>query len=221
MSALLFGSISTLADTSELQRRAFNEAFEAHGLDWEWSREDYVSMLGSNGGQNRIEEYARDRDEDVDAAAVHATKSSIFQELLSSSEVSVRPGVLDTMERAKRDGHQVGFVTTTSAENIAALLTALSPEVSADTFDIVVDGSSVTSGKPDPEVYRYALAQLGENADAAVAIEDNPGGLAAALSAGVACVAFPNQNTAEGDFSGAAATVDALDADQIAALIKS
>ena len=38
MSAILFGSISTLADTSELQRRAFNEAFEAHGLDWNWSR---------------------------------------------------------------------------------------------------------------------------------------------------------------------------------------
>jgi hypothetical protein len=34
MSAILFGSISTLADTSELQRRAFNEAFSAHGLDW-------------------------------------------------------------------------------------------------------------------------------------------------------------------------------------------
>ena len=36
MSAILFGSISTIADTSELQRQAFNQAFKAHGLDWDW-----------------------------------------------------------------------------------------------------------------------------------------------------------------------------------------
>ena len=221
MSAIFFGSISTLADTSELQRRAFNEAFEAHGLEWNWSRDDYASMLGSNGGKERIAEFASSREEDVDASAVHATKSSIFQELLGSSGVSARPGVVETLQRARRDGHRLGFVTTTSADNITALLTALSPDVTADTFDIVTDSSSVGPGKPDPEVYRYALAQLGEDAGDTVAIEDNPGGFRSATSAGVACVAFPNENTAEGDFTGAAATVDALDADHIVALIKS
>lgn len=221
MSAVFFGSISTLADTSELQRRAFNEAFEAHGLGWNWSRDDYVSMLGSNGGQDRIATFARDRQQDVDAQAVHSTKSSIFQELLGSSELSPRPGVVETVERAKRDGHRLGFITTTSADNVAALLAALAPAISSETFDIVVDRSSVNTGKPDPEVYRYALGRLGEDAADAVAIEDNPGGVAAAGSAGVACVAFPNQNTAEGDFSGAAATVDALDADHIVALLNS
>ena len=35
MATILFGSISTLADTSELQRQAFNDAFKAYGLDWE------------------------------------------------------------------------------------------------------------------------------------------------------------------------------------------
>ena len=73
MSAVLFGSISTIADTSELQRRAFNEAFASHGLDWEWSRDDYVSMLGSNGGAQRVADFASGRGEDVDAKAVHAT----------------------------------------------------------------------------------------------------------------------------------------------------
>jgi hypothetical protein len=78
MSAVLFGSISTLADTSELQRRAFNEAFVASGLDWNWSRDDYPAMLDSNGGAERIRDYAATREENVDAAAVHALKSEIF-----------------------------------------------------------------------------------------------------------------------------------------------
>ena len=220
MPAILFGSISSLADTSELQRRAFNEAFEAHGLDWNWSRDEYSSLLGSNGGQDRIADYASERDVEVDAAEVHATKSSIFQELLSTAGVSPRAGILDTVELAKNEGISLGFVTTTSAENVAALLSALSPDITADTFDIVIDKSDVAEAKPDPAAYLYVLDQLGEDAANVVAIEDNIGGVAAANAAGVACIAFPNQNTADSDFSSATTTVDALDADSVLAFVK-
>jgi hypothetical protein len=44
MSAILFGSIGPIADTSELQRQAFNQAFQAHGLDWCWHREEYLTI---------------------------------------------------------------------------------------------------------------------------------------------------------------------------------
>ena len=37
MRALLLGSIGVLAETSELQRRAYNTAFVAHGVDWHWN----------------------------------------------------------------------------------------------------------------------------------------------------------------------------------------
>ena len=219
MSAILFGSISTLVDTSELQRRAFNESFEAHGLDWNWSRDDYVAMLDSSGGAQRITDYARSRGEDVDAAAVHATKSQIFQQLLETAELTARPGVLETVQQAKRNDLKLGFVTTTSPENISALLATLAPDIAADTFDIIVNNDTVEAAKPDAAAYEFALQQLGETADSAVAIEDNVGGVAAAAAAGVKCIAFPNENTADGDFTAASETVDALDAQRIVALV--
>jgi HAD superfamily hydrolase (TIGR01509 family) len=218
MSAILFGSISTLVDTSELQRRAFNESFEAHGLDWNWSRDDYVSMLDSNGGAQRIADYAQARGEDVDAAAVHATKSQIFQELLGTSAIEARPGVVETMQEAKRLDRKLGFITTTSQGNIDALLAALRPHISAEMFDLIVNRDSVTEPKPDPAVYAFALDQLGETAHSVVAIEDNVGGVAAAAAAGVTCIAFPNANTAGGNFSAAAETVDVLDASRLLGL---
>jgi HAD superfamily hydrolase (TIGR01509 family) len=219
MSAILFGSISTLVDTSELQRRAFNEAFEAHGLDWNWSRDDYKAMLGSNGGAQRITDYAKSRGDDVDAAGVHWTKSQIFQEILGTSAVQARPGVVETIKEAKQQGVKVGFVTTTSPENVYALLTSLSPEITTDTFDIVVNLETVREPKPEPASYVFALDQLGEDANSAVAIEDNVGGVAAAVAAGLRCIAFPNQNTVDGDFSGASESVDTLDAGHVLALI--
>ncbi len=219
MTAILFGSISTLADTSELQRRSFNEAFTAHDLDWSWSRDDYTSMLGSNGGADRIAAYARAHGADVDADAVHATKSEIFQRLLGESGVTARPGVVETIEAARADGTKIGFVTTTSRGNIDALLAALAPAVTADSFDVITDVATVDAGKPDPAVYRHALDALGEEPSACVAIEDNEGGVRAAAAASVTCVAFPNENTADGDFGAAAETVTQLDPSHVRGLI--
>lgn len=221
MSAILFGSISTLADTSELQRRAFNEAFAAHDLSWEWSREDYQGMLGSNGGAQRVSEYAESRGEDVDAAAVHETKSSIFQQLLASEGVSPRPGVVATIEGAKDCGYKLGLVTTTSKANVEALLAALGPDLDAQIFDIVVDKSAVSDPKPAPESYLFALDQLGETAANTVAIEDNLGGVKAAREAGITVIAFPNENTSDADFAGADETVDSLDAGHVTELAAS
>jgi HAD superfamily hydrolase (TIGR01509 family) len=218
MTAVLFGSISTLADTSELQRRAFNEAFTAHGLDWNWSREDYRDMLSGNGGAARIGDYATSVGADVDAAAVHATKSETFQKLLSESGVTPRPGVADVVNAAKANGVKLGFVTTTSRANIDALLSALAPHLGAEPFDLVVDSDAVGEPKPDGACYTWALDQLGEDPLAAVAIEDNVGGVQAAAAAGIACIAFPNENTEGADFGAAAETVDQLDHGRVISL---
>src|SRR5579875_3352435 len=111
MPALLLGSISTVADTSELQRQAFNQAFAAHGLNWRWDQEQYRSMLSESGGQARITGYAKSLGQSVDAQAVHETKSRIFQENLATSGITPRAGIADSLEGVRAHGWKVGFVT--------------------------------------------------------------------------------------------------------------
>lgn len=211
MPALLLGSISTVVDTSELQRDAFNRAFEQHGLDWRWEREEYADLLAGNGGADRISDYAAQRGEDVDVAAVHATKSELFQDALRSAELTPRAGVVETVRDARAEGFKVALVTTTSRENLDSLASAVAGSLPfTDVFDLVVDGSQVSTPKPDGAAYRHALDALGESSEGAVAVEDNVGGVAAATAAGVPCVAFPNENTADHDFEGAVGRVDEL-----------
>jgi HAD superfamily hydrolase (TIGR01509 family) len=218
VTALLFGSISSVADTSELQRAAFNAAFAEHGLDWHWDRDDYRARLGKAGGETRIADEAAVRGEDVDAAAVHATKSRIFREKLRSDAPGPRPGVLDLLHAARSHGWRTGFVTTTSRENVTALLDALGSSLRPDDFDVVVTSDEVGSPKPDPAAYAHALSTLGEDAGSAVAVEDNPDGVRAAAAAGVPCIAFPNENTAADEFPGAARRVDRLTVDDLTSL---
>ena len=53
--ALLFGSIGTLIESSNIQRNSFNEAFKEAGLDWYWDEQDYKILLKKSGGTKRVE----------------------------------------------------------------------------------------------------------------------------------------------------------------------
>ncbi len=219
MTALLFGSISTLADTSELQRAAFNAAFVEHGLGWQWDRDEYVELLQSSGGADRSAAYAATRGQDVDAVSVHATKSRIFQERLAAEGATPRPGVVEAIRSAAEQSVPVALVTTTETANVTALLAALEPDVRTEQFALIVDTTDVPSPKPDPAAYTYALQQLGQSAADCIAVEDNEGGLQAATRAGVTCVAFPNANTEGHAFAAAAARITSVDLASLTRLV--
>lgn len=211
MPAVLFGSISTVADTSELQRRAFNEAFEAHHLTWVWEREEYAAMLAESGGRSRIAAYAAARDERVDDETIHKSKTEAFQRLLATEEVVPRAGVIDTIWQARNAGCKIAFVTTTSADNVAAVLAALRHTHDMPGFDAIVDGSQVSRTKPDREAYVTAMRLMRQRNTRCVAIEDNKDGVAAAVAAGLPCVVFPNDNTVGHEFDQATFRVERLD----------
>jgi len=218
--AILFGSISTIADTSELQRKAFNQAFKQHGLDWNWPQDEYQSLLQSSGGRSRIAAYARSKGQEADADAIHQTKSELFQAFLDNGELEPRPGVADIIRQAKAEGLALAFVSTTSQENIASILDALKQSLSASDFDIVTSADDVAQSKPAKDAYRYVLEQLNQAPDHCIAIEDNVDGVKAAIAADIPCIAFPNQNTANHHFSGAERTIQQLDFAQIQILLR-
>ena len=201
MSAVLFGSIGSVVETSEVQRAAFNEAFQRHGLEWHWTRDEYQALLVHSGGRHRIDAYAKARSEKVDAAAIHRTKSEIFQQTIREGSLQPRPGVAEVIRDAKDCGLKVGLVTTTSRGNIEALLGSVARAVDAQHFDLIVDVTQADEPKPSPRCYQFAMRQLGETAETCIAIEDNVDGVASAKAAGLTCVAFPGNNTAAHDYS--------------------
>lgn len=76
--------------------------------------------------------------------------------------------------------------------------------------------------KPDPGVYRRAVARLGVEPGQTAAFEDSPNGVKAAKAAGLWCVAVPNRMTERLDLSAADAVVPdftALTVDGLGALL--
>lgn len=208
MPALLFGSIGTLAETSWLQREAYNEAFAEAGLDWHWGEEEYKRMLTDSGGRDRLRDHAEAQGQDVDVKKIHARKTEIFHRKLGRG-LSPRDGVIETMAAARDRGWQIGFVTTTSPGNVDAILGALDMDRAA--FDIVTDRDAGLPDKPAPDIYAFALSQLGVDAGEAMAVEDNPDGVRAAQGAGLSCLVFPGAYHDPATFPEGIATLHRLD----------
>ena len=138
MKAILFGSIGTLIETSDLQSEAFNEAFKEAGLDWYWDHEDYTKLLKKSGGTKRIEDFAEKNNTTVDAKKIRERKTQIYNDKINSTFIPPREGVLDVLEYAHKNNIKIGFVTSTTPDNIDAVFKTLNNQIKKNHFDFYV-----------------------------------------------------------------------------------
>jgi HAD superfamily hydrolase (TIGR01509 family) len=208
LKAVIFGAIGSIAETSDLQRQAFNKAFTTAGLDWNWTPQTYQELLKINGGQNRIRSY-RDANlahaglADGAIAQLHASKTEHYVAMLKDAPLQPRPGVVELMDECDREKIRVAFCTSTSSANVHAIGTALRDTLPFERFAAIVTLDLVERPKPAPDAYLYCLSVLGLAANEVIAIEDTPVSVAAAKAAGMITIATPGATTANQDFSNA------------------
>ena len=80
--ALLFGSIGSIVETSEIQRKSFNKAFKQYGLDWNWTKREYQKLLSKSGGKDRITRYAKKKKNIINSEYLRNLKTKIFNNYL-------------------------------------------------------------------------------------------------------------------------------------------
>lgn len=211
--ALLFGSIGAIMETSDIQRRAYNQAMMEAGLPWIWDRSVYADLLEQSGGKDRLAMLAAATGFTLSQAridAIHARKMDIACTEIITTKVSPRPGVVKLAHMAKDMGMKLGFVTTTYQPNIDAIFGAMGDTLSPDDFDHIVDRQAVENGKPSPDAYFSALAALGVSPEDALAIEDTALSVMSAKRAGVQTIATPGEISASQDFWQADLVIPAL-----------
>ena len=211
MKAILFGSIGTLIETSDLQREAFNRAFKEAGLDWYWDQEDYTKLLKKSGGTKRIEDFAEKNNTTVDAKKIRARKTEIYNNKITQTFISPREGVLDVLQYALKNNIKIGFVTSTTIDNIESVFKTLNNKISKDDFDFIGNNNLINYPKPSPDIYVKALNSLKLNSYDCIAIEDTVESALSAYNAKIECVAFPGLFHIEDDFSFCLKKVNKLD----------
>jgi len=217
LKALLFDVDGTLADTErDGHRVAFNRAFAEAGLDWEWSEELYGKLLAVTGGKERIRYYldnfntAFERPEALDEfiAGLHASKTRHYVQMLSEGMIPLRPGVRRLIDEARAAGMRLAVATTTTPENVSALLeNAMDPDAMS-WFEVIAAGDIVPAKKPAPDIYTWAMEQMQLKPEECIAFEDSHNGIRSSRGAELTTIVSVNGYTADEEFDGAAIILD-------------
>lgn len=216
--AIIFDVDGTLADTEDGHRKSFNKAFAESGLDWNWDVALYDKLLRVTGGKERIKFFVSDflpgftkpADFDGFVKNLHALKTLHYTAMLREGHIPLRPGIKQLIQDAQTAGFTLAIATTTTPENVSALLEVSLGKDWEHYFAANGCGDIVPHKKPAPDIYFWVLQKLGLSASDCIALEDSENGLRSSLAAGIKTYITINQYTRTQNFTGATAVLDDL-----------
>jgi HAD superfamily hydrolase (TIGR01509 family) len=174
----------TLVDTEPYWMDAETDLVESFGGTW--THEQALQLVGNGLIDSAII---------LQGAGVRMGAREIVDELtervrvrLQQDGVPFRPGAKELLRALRAEGVPTALVTMSlrrMAEDIVSL-------IGFDAFDVIVGGDDVQRPKPFPDPYLQAAEALGVDIAHAVALEDSPTGLQAALSARAVTIGIPH-----------------------------
>lgn len=211
--AIIFDVDGTIADTEETHRVSFNRAFSEKKLDWNWDVSLYNKLLKVTGGKERIKyfvetylpDYKKPDKYEEFINKLHMVKTSYYTTMLKKGLIPFRPNIKKLIIDAKKANIRLAIATTTSPENVTALMEQEFGKDYETMFDAIGCGDIVSKKKPAPDIYVWVLNQMKLKPDNCIALEDSENGLKSSLAAGIKTFITTNLYTQQQDFTGAAA----------------
>lgn len=182
--AVIFDIDGTIVDNMHLHAEAFAVFAGRHGLP-ALTKDDRARLDGRRNSEIFPILFKREvpRDEWV---AYEQEKEGLYREL-SKGRLSPMKGLLELIERLRRDRIPMALATSAPKANVVHTLAELDL---ASAFPVIVRGDEVARGKPAPDVFIEAARRLGVAAADCLVFEDAPMGVEAAKAAGMSVVAL-------------------------------
>lgn len=197
---VIFDLDGVLINSEPLHCRAFQAALRPYGVTL--TARDYYAGYIVYSDREVLERLLPDRGA-LEAAV--AAKEQRYRELVEEGVPPFRDGLALV---AKTVGWRVALATGSIRYEAESALRSLGIR---DRFEVVVTREDCRQGKPDPEPFLRAAAGLGLPPRRCVVIEDTPGGVQAAKSAGMIAVAVTH-SCSRSQLIGADLVVDDLEA---------
>uniref|UniRef100_A0A0G4I887 Uncharacterized protein n=1 Tax=Chromera velia CCMP2878 TaxID=1169474 RepID=A0A0G4I887_9ALVE len=218
---ILFDCDGVLADTEpDGHRVAFNEAFVKKGVETEWDVDLYGKLTEIGGGKERMTHHfntigwphglSDPEEKKAFVQELHLLKTSLFNDLISSGKVPLRPGVKELIETAFAAGCPMAVCSTSNEKAVNNLVKVLLGDDIHSRLPIFA-GDVVKKKKPQPDIYLLAAEKLNLDPKRCVVVEDSKIGLEAAKEAGMKCLVTRSTYTRDEDFSGADLVVSDLE----------
>jgi HAD superfamily hydrolase (TIGR01509 family) len=187
--ALVFDFDGSILDTERPDLLAWEAVFEEHGVTL--PRDRWYQSIGSDGLSYdvcaHLEELVGQRIEHDMVRGRHRTR---IMELIAQERP--RAGVLDWLDDARDRGLALAIASSSPRSWVEG---HLKTHGLFERFQALRCRGDVARSKPAPDLFQAAVDALGVAPTEAIAIEDSPNGVTAAKTAGLYCIAVPNEVT--------------------------
>ena len=210
--AVLFDMDGLIVDTEPIHFLAFRGMMRQYGHEIDDSL--MPSFVGFPEADN-IRDLKRVYHLDAPSEEMASRRYALFMKLIRVEPFDVFPGFWELSEDVRRRGLRQAVVSSSTAEQIEVILGRLfqtRPDLPPpqEYFDAIVSGDDITRNKPAPDIYLLAAERLSVAPAECLVFEDTPPGVKAAVTAGMAAVAVPNQYTKSLEFPGARGAIGSL-----------
>ena len=189
--AMLFDLDGTLIDTEKYYRRCWPAACAHFGFTM---TDDQVLKLRSLGRPFAPRQFEKWFGPAFDYKEVREYRKLLFEQCVAEEGIQLKPGAKELLTYLREKGIITAIATATDQERTARYLERVGL---TGYFDKICSAADVPEGKPSPDVYREACAQLGLSPEVCVAVEDAPNGIRAAHGAGCRVIFAPDQTRDE------------------------
>lgn len=199
--AALFDMDGVILDSEPLHVAAFQTTLR--GFGYTLDLDGYEAHFAGRTDEEGFRQYF-DIDEEADISTIMNEKAKQYM-ALASDQLLPYPGIVQIIKKLS-ESVPLALVTGSLRAEVDIALKACGLE---DAFSSIVTAEDVTSGKPDPEGYVRAATELGIAAYDCVVVEDSPKGVAAAIAAGIDCIAVTTTHS-RNDLKAATKVVNTL-----------
>jgi len=204
---VIFDCDGTLVDSEPLAGRAWKATVAPYG--YEVTDEDLAACMGIP--YVRTHAYLSRRAQLPDAAAFWPRLRDELFELIDT-ELAPFPDAIQAARELRERGVRLAVASSSPRERLDRTLARAGLE-----FPVTVAGDEVEHGKPAPDMFLKAAAELDVAPERCVVVEDSAPGVAAGVAARMPTLGIRRVDHA--DLAGADAVVETISAEAILALL--
>ena len=175
-----------MIDTEKLYLRFWKQAASDFGYDM---KDEHVFAIRSLARKFSIPKLKGFFGEDFPTEEVRERRTELINAHIDEHGIELKKGLFELLDYLKANGIRLAVATATQRERTLRYLGMIG---ASDRFDAVICGDMVTNGKPEPEIYLTASAELELAPEQCAAFEDSPNGIKAAHAAGCHAIMIPD-----------------------------
>ena len=183
---ILFDMDGLILDTEKLYSRFWQEA--CISLGYPMTREQALTMraLNSQAGEANLKRFFGP---DIDYQQVRSCRIRRMDAYIEEHGVDPKPGAQELLAYLNQKNIPAALASSSPRERIAAYLTPLGLY---SFFRVICSGHEVPHGKPEPDIFLHAAAQLDLDPKNCMVLEDSPAGILSAHRAGCMPMMIPD-----------------------------